>query len=658
MIDFFQMYKYAMTHDEVMDLYSDTKPQITIMNPEGVGADADTEFYFEVASATENVGIDYTTAKIYVDNGTGEILAYNGSTDSFASPYNGTNSARTSITDGFKFNFDPTPDIGYSKTISIRITIADNLGNRLENYIWEFSTTAKLTMMIAPTDKTGIQETDCIWRMDSPNVGTVYNLRPGFSSYDLTEYNVTSIAVSESELEFKRAHRLNGSNAYIGMGYQSGLDFGSQTLRMIVRIPSIPSGKHIIASRTSNWNGGIPKEGWAFWLEYDYNPVSKKTEYKLCWGGGSNYGPSPYQYHVAKTASNDILNYLPLNKWVIIHAWFYQWTQQEYNAGPAIYINGISVPLYLTFGDVWSYWSSDDAGTPNFYIGRGPSGNYLEMDIAEVQLTDALIPQWSSNYPMRRDIRRRLAKKPLIDNDTEALYIFDNDSTPGIQNSTVEDETGNHDGTVLNGNLVVVKSPFRNPNNAAVTDYDIGLAKNSTSDTRRIKIPHHANLNDISNGLTISIGLSVYGLASQEGYILEKIGTSDRGIKISIDTFVPNINFTLKDNNDEIIECTYDLRNSYSNLENTIRQFTFVYNPSTKTSIIFEGDYVFPNGGEATNSNFNHNNFGVSDDMYLFDLSGDSVGNNSFYGILYYVHWERRVKPLNEIFNDVRGSVF
>lgn len=650
LVDFVQYYDYVLSHEEIMALYDDPTPIITATSP-GLGADANTEFYFDVISMAKGIGIDYSTCTVYVTVNGNEQLAYNGIIDEFVGNYNGNNSLRSAITDGFRFNFDPIISLGPSKEIYVRITIADNRGVWLENYTWSFTTAARLARYTQELGTDFAQSNQHLWRMDLPSLGTIYDACQKYK-IDLTEINTSVISVSDSDLDFKHARRLNGSNAYITAPYTSTLNESNTTfmIRFLIRVQSILTGKHVIACRSSRWGFDPLNQGWVLWLENTERGIS------ICWGGGRPY---TNQYHTAKSAINDaILDYLPLGKWVELCAWFRPGSDTTYQKtqGPYITINGNHVPMYLVVGEKWTYWAATDKNTPAFYIGGTPSGDYLEADIAEIKYVGGLnyIPQsnLSKHQIFENALQTRLANKPSIVPSTEALWLFDNDTNPGQSGSTVKDEAGNHDGTVEGGDFGIYISPYRNPNSSA--DYDIGLTKNA-EDARLIRVPHHANLNDLTNGLTIEMAFYPFSTSTNDAYIIDKEGTLNRGLKITVGNFVPAIEFTLIDNNDQILTASYDLRKMSTNYDNVPRLMAFIYDPATKTIYIYDGDTVYPNGGEATNTNFNHNNFGVTDDLLLF---GNGVAGSSFKGAIYFLHWERRVKPLNEIFNDVKGTIF
>jgi len=649
-----QHYDYSMTPDQVMRLFNDPEPVVTATSPEP-SADPDTEFYFDVVSAATGVGIDYSTCTVYVSINGYEQLAYDGSTDSFMGIYTGTNSLRSAITNGFRFNFDTTQDIGPSKSVVVRLSVADNRGNWLTDYEWSFTTAARLARFIHQYQPGIIRQTMGLWRMDSPNLGTVYNVEQiNGSNHDLTEVNTSIIAVSDDKLDFKRARRLNGTSAYITMSYLSAFDINQFTINMLIRINSVTAGEHGLVTRTSNWGGTPLDQGFAWWLAREQNELTGAWETRMYWGGGRPYA-SPDQFHTAR--SGDISHLLPLGKWINLFAWFHGGSNDpDITQGPRLYIDGQGVGVAtLVEGSAWTYWGSVDAGSPDIYIGRTPGGDYLHADIAEIEWNSEHLPYYTRKYAMQRSFdTARLSKKPVVDSDHVALYIFDNDSTPGVLGSTVEDETGNHDGVVEIASLAVVRSPCR-AEGTPTTNYDIGLAKTSGSNFRRIKVSHHADFDDLTDGLTIELAITPY---AGGGVLLSKYDGILGGIQLAVGSFIPDLLLTIEDKAGETLSLQYDLRNTggaaYANL---FRKLAIVYDPTTKHLYVAEGGSVYYDA-EDTNASFNHNNYGSGTDLYLF-TDPDSVDPaDGWKGVIHYLSWVKRVKPLNEIFNDQRGTTF
>jgi hypothetical protein len=84
--------------------------------------DKDVELEFDLLDAEDAIVL--TSVQIWIEG----VLAYDGSTDTFQAPYNGTNSARTAIINGHHFVFEKTSDYTSYKNISVRVYAEDNAG--------------------------------------------------------------------------------------------------------------------------------------------------------------------------------------------------------------------------------------------------------------------------------------------------------------------------------------------------------------------------------------------------------------------------------------------------------------------------------------------------------------------------------------------------
>jgi hypothetical protein len=99
--------------------------------PGDVGVDREAVITLEVLD--DGVGLSLSTVLVEIDDGTGSgyVVAYSGSTDTFSAPYNGPLSIRTAIAGGQRISIDRTTTYNPNTIVSIRVTAADGRGNAL-----------------------------------------------------------------------------------------------------------------------------------------------------------------------------------------------------------------------------------------------------------------------------------------------------------------------------------------------------------------------------------------------------------------------------------------------------------------------------------------------------------------------------------------------
>lgn len=88
---------------------------------------------FDLKDVAGGSGINLSSVRIYLEGS----LAYNGATDLFQPPYDGTNSERTAITDGHHFVLDKVVDWDAYDTVVVRVVAEDNSSNAID-VTWNF----------------------------------------------------------------------------------------------------------------------------------------------------------------------------------------------------------------------------------------------------------------------------------------------------------------------------------------------------------------------------------------------------------------------------------------------------------------------------------------------------------------------------------------
>lgn len=89
----------------------------------------------------DGAAIALATVRIYVDEGDGEALAYDGSTDTWQAPYAGPSSAQAAITDGYSFTLQVARASGSwvpLSTVTIRV-VAQNIDGSELDESWSFT---------------------------------------------------------------------------------------------------------------------------------------------------------------------------------------------------------------------------------------------------------------------------------------------------------------------------------------------------------------------------------------------------------------------------------------------------------------------------------------------------------------------------------------
>ena len=110
------------------------EPYLKNQTPIPLSTISDPQFLIDVDVLDYQDDIDASTINVYVNDGGGEVLAYNGS--SFIAPYNGPSSAVTPVTDGYNVVVDRTTDY-LPDSIVVRVTAEDVLANAMDEF-WTF----------------------------------------------------------------------------------------------------------------------------------------------------------------------------------------------------------------------------------------------------------------------------------------------------------------------------------------------------------------------------------------------------------------------------------------------------------------------------------------------------------------------------------------
>jgi hypothetical protein len=112
--------------------------------PGSSGHAADKDITFNVKDVAGGAGLDLSTIRIWVEGN----LAFDGSIIAFLPPYDGWNTVRNSIPNGYNFVIDKTSNWPYG-LITVRCYAEDGVGNVVDE-TWDFSTTDVLGPLVDP----------------------------------------------------------------------------------------------------------------------------------------------------------------------------------------------------------------------------------------------------------------------------------------------------------------------------------------------------------------------------------------------------------------------------------------------------------------------------------------------------------------------------
>jgi hypothetical protein len=180
---------------------------------------------FDLVDNSGGTGIDLANTQIFVEG----VLAYNGATDLFSSPYNDVGSSRAPIAEGHHFAIDKGPLYELYKTISVRVVSQDLAGipNTLDT---------TYTFQI-------IDDQAPVLNVNDPVPSSTGNDENDNLDFDLTDNPGSGVDLTTLDLV------IDGDNAIVNGVFQSGYDGAGS-----VATPDGSGGYNVVVDRTTPYD--------------------------------------------------------------------------------------------------------------------------------------------------------------------------------------------------------------------------------------------------------------------------------------------------------------------------------------------------------------------------------------------------------------------